>query len=364
MCTVNTERGLFKNVLLRDAEKGRNNNLNLIRFALASLVIFSHSYIATGSFSDNEPMRKYLHFGSFGGLAVLSFFFISGYLILKSGLSMKSPEHFIRARTLRIFPGLITVIFLCGLVLGPCLTVLTVQDYFANHFTWSFLQNALMRQAPVQLPGVFMTNLIRTVDAPLWTLSSEWTMYIVVLLVCIALKWKLFWKQFTLRTFIFLMFVLLITLPLLPHLSSYSIPWASFFVVGSFCYVFRSRIILNIPIALCLTILFLVLIRSFPIAGKYIFPAALAYLLLTIGYHPALHFKSFHKIGDYSYGLYIYAWPIQQILSSHPTGQAVKLFLLSYPLALLVSIASWHFIEGPCLRLKDTKIPALPPLAG
>ena len=75
------------------------------------------------------------------------------------------------------------------------------------------------------------------------------------------------------------------------------------------------------------------------------------YFLLTIGYHPALHFRSFHRIGDYSYGLYIYAFPIQQLLL-HKYPRPLFLFAAGYPLSLAAAVLSWHFVERPSLSLK------------
>ena len=96
---------IWKISKLSDVERGRHNNLNLIRFALSSAVVLSHCYVILGLFKD-EPMQKFLHFNDLGGTAVYSFFFLSGYLILKSSIR-SSPEEFILSRVLRIFPALI-----------------------------------------------------------------------------------------------------------------------------------------------------------------------------------------------------------------------------------------------------------------
>jgi peptidoglycan/LPS O-acetylase OafA/YrhL len=61
--------------------------------------------------------------------------------------------------------------------------------------------------------------------------------------------------------------------------------------------------------------------------------------------------RSFHRVGDYSYGLYIYAFPIQQLLLNRCT-RPILFFAASYPISLAVAVLSWHFVESPCLSLK------------
>ena len=80
----------------------------------------------------------------------------------------------------------------------------------------------------------------------------------------------------------------------------------------------------------------------------------LAYVLLTFAPHPTLRFSAFNRIGDYSYGLYVYAFPIQQALIDvkgdlGPFG----LFAAAFVLTLAVAIASWHGMEKPALGLKS-----------
>ena len=108
--TNNAEKG-FWSASLDGASQGRNNNLTLIRAILASSVVLSHCWIILDQF-DREPWQHYVGFQEIGSLAVSAFFFLSGFLILKSGLNWVSPVDFLRARGLRIFPGLtVAVLF-------------------------------------------------------------------------------------------------------------------------------------------------------------------------------------------------------------------------------------------------------------
>jgi peptidoglycan/LPS O-acetylase OafA/YrhL len=142
----------------------------------------------------------------------------------------------------------------------------------------------------------------------------------------------------------------------LPHPSSFQ--WMVLYFLGCACYLRRDKILLSVPIALAVFFLAIMLFRLAPQVGRAMFPAALCYLIAAIGFHPAAYFESYRKVGDYSYGLYIYAWPIQQTIVWHfHSQQPLQLFAASYPLALMVAIASWHFIEDPSLQLKNRKRP-------
>jgi peptidoglycan/LPS O-acetylase OafA/YrhL len=349
---------LRRTVRLSDAESGRWNNLNLIRLILAVLVILSHSYVLLGMYQLYEPMRRFLHFMDLGGTAVIGFFLISGYLITKSGLRMKTPQEFLKARFLRIFPGLFCAVLLCAFVLGPSVTTLPLGSYFSSPLFPNFLSEAVLHSNLGRLPGVFETRFSPEVDGSLWTLPGEWVAYIAVFLCCLAFRWRSISKKFTPVSFVFTGIAFILTLQMLPALGlRNSIPWFCFFALGALCYLFRTRILLNLPLALSGFALFLILIRLVPIAGKCVFPFALSYLILVLGYHPAMHFKAFHRLGDYSYGVYIYAWPIQQLFAANSQGQPLKNFLQSLPLIFVAAILSWHFLEAPCLRLKDGPLP-------
>jgi peptidoglycan/LPS O-acetylase OafA/YrhL len=127
--------------------------------------------------------------------------------------------------------------------------------------------------------------------------------------------------------------------------------WVFAFMLGAAFYVNRDQIRLSIPFAL------LLLAATYPFRdsglGRIEVLPAIAYATLTFCLHPVLHFQAFHRIGDYSYGLYIYAFPLQQQLYFyHPGMSWQKGLLLTYPLILGMAILSWHLVEKPALELK------------
>lgn len=358
----NARSGLLSHPRLADIEIGRDNNLNLIRFLLASLVILSHSYVLLGRFSD-EPMQRWLGFNDLGGTAVLSFFFLSGYLIFKSAL-LSTPQRFVRARILRIFPALATVTLLCTFVLGPLVTQLGPLDYFTSLGTWRYLSTAVLMLGDMRLPGVFVHATEAVVNQPLWTLPGEWTMYMIMLCICAVVTLRRD-RRLAPASRIAVAVALLYSLLLMPLPWAHALKWMAFAALGACCYLGRRWIPLSVPLMLALAATDIVTLLGIPVLGKALFPFALAYMLLVIGFHPALHFRAMHRVGDYSYGLYVYAWPFQQLFAPHcPTP--MSLFLACYPITLTMAILSWHFIEAPSLKRKwgrrPSPEPALQPL--
>ena len=344
---------ILKTVRLGEVEKGRGNNLSLLRLVCASAVIFSHCFVLRGEYA-HEPMHAALGWGDLGETAVFCFFFVSGYLILKSALSRSTPEEFIAARTLRNFPALVVAIMLCAFVLGPLASTLPAGDYFRDPLTRTFLRDAWLHRTQDTLPGVFENNPIHCiVDGPIWTLPVEWTMYMLTLVACAIVRWKSPASRYTARSWAVLIVALLLTVQMSPLPWPTSWMWVACFLLGSACYLLRSKVPLSLPLAVAFLSVDLLCFHKLPFhLGAKLFPPVLCYCVIAFGYHPSVHVKSFHRLGDYSYGLYIFAWPLQQLLVNRTRG-ALSLFAISYVLVLIAAVCSWHFIEKPCLALKD-----------
>jgi len=339
---------VFRSSRLSEVENGRLNNLNLIRFFLASGVVFTHCYTQAG-LGNQEPLLRLTHEFSTGTLAVWAFFFISGYLILKSALR-STPERFLSSRVLRIFPALITAVLLCTFVLGPATTTLPLHSYFGNPMTRSFLSQMWLHRVRLALPGVFNGPRDTSDVLPtLWTLPGEWSLYILTMLACMIVRWRSI-ASLTRLGWVAVFGSIALTIQMLPLSTPFG-GWARFFALGAACYLLRRWIWLSVPIAVLIFFFDLFLLSGTSRIGVHLFPYAMGYLLLTIGFHPGVCVTWFHRVGDYSYGLYIFAFPLQQ-LGVAIAGKPWSLFVLTYPFALLVAALSWHFIEQPFLKLK------------
>ncbi|QHT69986.1 acyltransferase [Rhodocytophaga rosea] len=339
-------------------DKSRNNNFDLIRFVAASLVVFSHSFLIYKA-SKEEVFRKAVGFMSLGSLSVYVFFLISGYLITKSLIRQDSLGRFIWARALRIFPALGIAVIFCVFVIGPLCTNLPLTDYFSQSSTYDFLWRNVTLLNPLPfLPGVFEQNPYpRFVNSPLWTLRAELLMYLVVFFGGVLLL--VFKKDYTrLRKSAFLIIgviAYLIGMQLNEYyLFYYAPPWILFFVVGAVCYFLRDKIKISIKYALLMWVIIAACI-FFKIPGyKYTLLMGIPYTVFVLAYHPRLLIKNFSKYGDFSYGIYIYAFPIQQALVIKVPGLNIYTnFAISYILVFILAVLSWHFIEKRALQLKN-----------
>lgn len=348
-------------ITLKQLAIGRNNNFDLLRFIAATCVILSHSYLVTGKF-NNDPLIRLtggmLDLGAFG---VTVFFSISGFLITKSMLKQPDLNRFIIARCLRIFPGLVIAAVFCGFIIGPMSTSLSLDTYFKSSTLYDFIwRHITLFKFVNQLPGTFQHNLYPyAVNSPIWTLPAELLLYGFILLAgVVLLVYKKLYKP--LRAAVpALILVVLYFWGVGGYTSRYMFyvgSWACLFGLGVGSYLFRDKLILSITLFILLLAVFVVTMY-FKVPHKiYLFNIILVYGLLLFAYHPLLQVKSFHKLGDPSYGLYIFAFPIQQLLYLNFTRiSPVVHFLASYAIVLPLALLSWHFIEKPILKLKTTQ---------
>ncbi|MHA0856174.1 acyltransferase family protein [Paenibacillus sp. CMAA1364] len=172
---------MYKELLVNKL-KGRSNNLDFIRLIAAISVILSHSYPLTGQQTEIFSLISGGQW-TLGGISVAIFFVISGFLVSRS-FENSSITQFIKNRLLRIFPGLVVVTLLSVIVLGPLLTTIPLSEYFKNHSTLSYINNAFLMDVQFSLPGVFEQNLYpNAVNGSIWTIPYEVLCYIGIAIV-------------------------------------------------------------------------------------------------------------------------------------------------------------------------------------
>lgn len=336
---------------------GRDNNYNLMRFLAASMVIYFHGFSLSGH-RGGDPLFKLTGYTDMGICAVNIFFAVSGFLVTKSFVSRQDVSLFIEARLLRIFPALIAAVMFTVFIVGLSATTIPFDVYLRSRVTFSYIVHnvTLIKGVAHLLPGVFENNPFKgSVNGSLWTLYMEIWMYLsltVLGILGILNRKNLFNIVLLILVLLYLFFP-----DKFPLLSEYkhNPRLAAFFAVGAFCYINRNII----PLHACLLSIFVIaaiLLRGTSY-GLLSFNLALAYGIFWFAYCPAGWMRIFNLFGDYSYGLYIYAFPIQQsialvLYSVSPS----KMFVIAYPLTLVMAVMSWHFIEKPALGFKG-KIP-------
>lgn len=328
----------------------RQNNFDAIRLVGALLVLVGHAFPLHGRPSAwvfGQPVQA---------LGVILFFSVSGYLISQSWAADRNLARYLTKRFLRIFPALIVVTLLCAFVLGPAISTLSVGNYLGNPGTWQFLRNALL--FPVYaLPGVFDTNIYpAAVNGSVWSLPAEFVCYLIVPIVGLLPRrahfaiylalgmasgfWGHFWSLDGTRVVVYG-----------TDLSQAATVWA-FFLVGAALSSARW-----IPIRTGFALVgFLVTAVANALSPEYMYPVwwlIFPYVVLSFGLSSTKGVHQAGRWGDFSYGLYLYAFPVQQtFIRLWPSMPWVLSALGTLVVSLLAAFVSWHVIEKQALRLK------------
>ena len=336
----------------------RNNNFDFLRFFAASVVLLDHSFPLTGH-NASEPIGQLTGIYTSGDVSVAMFFSISGYLITASMLGSKNALDYLFKRALRIFPALALVTILSVFVLGTAVTTIPVGDFLRSPQTHDYLWTAVL-DIKYSLPGVFQNNAYSTaVNGSLWTLPVEFSMYVVVLALGIARILNLAFAALTMVAFWLVFYV---TASHGAHIALWGVlplketaQYGAIFFAGS-CLLFatRQRSISSI-VAVCGVAAFLGACKT--AAMPFAFMVAIPVVTIWAAQlrTPILH--RFGLRGDFSYGLYIFAFPIQQ-LTVHFAGNSItplRLFAAAYPATLLAAFCSWHLVEKRAIAAKGSR---------
>ena len=344
------------------AHDGRDNNFHLVRLAAAASVILTHSFSTVTGEYYSQPLARVMNH-SIGQYAVDVFFVLSGFLVTQSLAKDGDLLRFAVSRFLRIFPGLATAVLATALLLGPLVSDLPLRDYFSDGRLFAYIAGALTTvSSDHPLPGVFeaLPETARVNDS-LWTLKYELIAYgSLFMIAAFSLKTGL-------RSFLAcsggLLLVYVAGRTLLPWpeattpLSNVMHFLLSFYF-GVGAYFLRARIPLSIlgvaALSLCM------LVAQDTEFREFFEMLWVAYCALWVAFVPNLGRAFVNKVGDYSFGLYIYAFPVQQTIRLlYPDIDILGVFVFGLLLTLPLAIASWHCVEGPCLRRRNSIVTAI-----
>ncbi len=322
------------------------NNFDILRFLAASSIIISHCYALSLGYPNLHFFDWHLLLGQ-AGLATL--LVISGYLITRSWEQRPVVRNFLWKRVLRIVPGLILSVSFIILIIGPLNTSFTISEYFAgltSFSTWSavpFYNNG-------GAIGIFAGNPVTYVNAPLWTIPLEFVLYISVVVLGVI---GLMNKRFIMLPFILITVLTWISVYDNPALNK--IRFIIYFFAGSFLYLNRDYIGYRWWIAV---LLFVPVLLASGTQYMFLFAfIAIPYFVLTVAYAGIPYLSNFGKYGEPSYGMYIYAYPIQQTILHFLPGILIEEFIiLSLGCAIPLAYLSWHLIEKKALLLKNINL--------
>lgn len=337
-------------MLLGERTDNRNNNFDILRFFAALQVLIYHCILCFG----NHPSNCFV---ALNGVAV--FFVISGFLVTRSWCDNPNIFAFLKKRILRIFPALITVVLFTALILGPIVTTLPLKEYFADTAFFNYFKNIFLYEIYHLLPGVFQSNPLNTsVNASLWTLPFEFFMYCLIAIFGITKILNKKYFHFIFVLFTIALFYVVTYIYIIKWTYIQFVDLLSLFFISSGFYIYRKKIILSFPLFIICLIIFLSSITftyKVDAVFEYFRLLTLPYIVIYIAYCKIPYINNFGKYGDFSYGMYLWAFPVSQTLiyfwqnKFNVFTYIVSVFLIT----LFISVLSFKFIEKPALKLKN-----------
>lgn len=348
-------------MMLGDRMQGRDNNFNLLRIVAASAVLVTHSFALQAGSGEAEPLRHSLGM-TMGAMAVDAFFVTSGFLVTASLLGRSGVAEYAWARVLRIFPALLVMLLLTVFVLGPLYTSLPAASYLGSPSVYKYLLKcgSLVTGVAYTLPGVFEANPYKgAVNGSLWSMPYEVRMYIFLALGWLAVR--RLWARDAKRAYGWVLGAAAavsggLVLAMQPGEGAF-LKLFYMFAAGAAMHAFRQRLPLSHAVAALGALALAVTAALGPKPFYLAYVLAVPYLLLYLVYVPGGWLRRYNRLGDYSYGVYIYAFPIQQaLLASIPGLSVAALIAASGALTLACAVASWHGLEHRVLDAKATVV--------
>jgi peptidoglycan/LPS O-acetylase OafA/YrhL len=334
----------------------RDNNFDFMRLLLAVLVIYSHSFVlGRGSHSQDFLSKLSSNQMSGGDLAVDGFFIISGFLVTSSFMRSSSMWSYLRKRILRVYPG-----FVCVSLLTICIVMPLSSGHLVGTHRLGPLLFALWKiisLSDLKCIGAFSSNPFPgVINGSLWTIRFEFLCYIglAVLGACGLLRRRRICLLLFLCSLAISLGIAFSALTQCQHGQSCAeminnwmfltrlLPAYFAGVVG---YLYRDKLVITTWRTLS-AFAFVTFALYIPRGVLIAIPIFGAYLLFAFAYSRTIRLNHFGRYGDFSYGTYLYAFPIQQLVMLR-FGYLNWMFLclISIPVTIVVAAASWHLVE-------------------
>lgn len=326
--------------------ENRNNSFDIIRLIAAFMVLYSHQFSLSGL---QEPI--FLKWNSLGYIAVAIFFSISGYFMPKSFGRSDNFIRFIIKRCKRIFPGLFACSIFMYCFIGVIFNTNSISEYLlSGDALTKVIRNSVFIQE--QVPGVFSNFKYKEIiNGSLWTLPIEFTCYILIgFFLSISNSWK--------SPAILLLTSVIATIALNYQTDLYAYYSVPFKFLALFMIPFSLGSLLSFTESSWWRYRFKIIAVSFlMLLATNAKPEIQIIGLLcvtTITIISGLSIKDTVINGrfDISYGVYIYAFPVQQIMINLVTHDFYLSLLISSVCTIILSSISYRYVERPFLTRK------------
>jgi len=339
------------------ASTRRYGGFDVLRILAALAVVLSHSYSVTGH-PESKLSFSVGHFAvPLGALGVSIFFVTSGFLVAGSWDRLANVGVFALHRFARIWPAIVVVITLTVFVMGPLVTSVGLHKYFISTTTmFYFVRNVVLFGGTVnKLPGVFTTHPDISVNGSIWTLTYEvwayaaivglgilgalrrwWTPTLVLVALLGLLRFGVYDKIGGLPT----------TRPILGLTLADGAKLWSFFFAG----VVLSRVVKRVDPAKLIVPGVAAVSLSFALGEPTLYIVGLAGCVIGFGSLRGRVTEAVHALGDPSYGIYILAFPIQQLIYGADIARTPwPMFAVAGAISIAGGYLSWHALERPVL---------------
>jgi len=337
----------------------RTNNFDFLRVLLAISVVWSHSFGLYFGTEENEPISILLN-GVYntGNIAVRAFFCISGFLITASYLRNNSLYSYFCKRILRIYPGYIVCVMICSFIVIPAFSTSVTLDLtqVMRTIAASFFLDDEFPQS-----NAFESHPLTAINGSLWSISYEFWCYIGIAVLGV---FKLLERRqlvsliavaFTMSGVFLDVYDLNPGLGIIGDIIGWPYLWTSVapcFLSGSLIYLYKEKLPRDARTLVFLVTCAVVSSQFSSILTHAIFPYCLAYLVFYFSYSKLKMPDA--KYGDFSYGTYLYGFPIQQMLLT--AGLPFVVYVpTAMSLSLIAGVLSWWVIERHFLRRPKRK---------
>ncbi|MDO5151189.1 MAG: acyltransferase, partial [Oscillospiraceae bacterium] len=339
----------------RMSNDSRSNNINMLRFVGAVMVIAGHM----GNILGTE-VPTFLGVG-IHAMGVRIFFLLGGFLITQSWLSDPNPARYMVKRVFRIFPALVVFVIVAAYIVGPLCTIMSPKEYFSDPGVAVFAIKNIFLYPYYSLPGVF-TDLPYpyVVNGSLWTLPVEFAMYLMVPIIAVLIGLKKKDKK---------SFILLSILAVIAYLISIRIQYGDewhcvvygtdigqafalipYYLVGMLFVFPCMRKLLNIQIATLAVLLYSCLKYEGGIVNEILIFVIFSYLIFSLAFATPPYFVNRFRKCEVSYGIYLYGFMIQQVVVYVCKLQDIVLSFSAYlfvslTATSLISVISYKMVE-------------------